>query len=454
MLFSAGCIKVVNMVPAALSAETNQDSEPFLSVHPQSPNVMIGSAFTPNPAGTASGLAPVYMSDDNGDTWTLRNIVPSASALSGTSDITHTFDSGGGDLYAGILRGGASLRVDELKTSNLFAAMTLQDSRIYVDQPFIQARTMGGNDRIYVGNNDFGPSFNQTQTATVDISLDGGATYNPVVIETRATPSQDGPSVRPAVSKDGTVYAAYFGWRSRTGNVSNSDIVVVRDDNGGTGSSPFQDLIDPSDSLAGRIVAANVPITWSNAPTLGQERIGSTLTLAVHPNNSSIVYVGWCDDTGGGMYNAHVRRSLDRGLTWSGDLRTIPNATCIALAIANNGTVGLLYQQLSGGRWVTHLEQTRDGFSSIKDTVLADVPGNVPSYVFLPYIGDYNYLLAVGGRFRGIFSACNKPDRGNFPSGVKYQRKANFFTRQLLDLGGNDVPVSIDPFYFSVPVKH
>ena len=446
-----GCArtKVVNMIPAVLSGETNQDSEPFLTIHPTFSDVMVGSAFTPNPAGTASGRAPVYLSDNRGKTWSLRNIVPSAGSFSGTYDITHGYDDASGDLYAGILRVPGYLLMDELVTDNLFATMTVQQSRSMIDQPFVQATTFVGSDHIYVGNNDFNSS---PQTATVDVSSNGGGTFNVIPIEPRSTMGQDGPSVRPTIAKDGTIYVAYFGWRSFAGSVATSDIVVVRDDNRGVSSPPFQALLDPLDGLPGRLVAQNVQITWSNAPTLGQERIGSTLSAAVDPNNSSNVYVAWCDNAGGGIYNIHVRRSTDRGQNWSGDLRTIPDATCVALAVADNGVVGLLYQQVSGGRWVTHLEQTRDGFSTIKDTILASVPSNVPVPQFLPYIGDYNFLLSVGREFRGIFSASNEPDRGNFPKGVKFQRRANFLTKKLLDLFGNQVAVSIDPYYFSVPV--
>ncbi len=287
--------------------------------------------------------------------------------------------------------------------------------------------------------------------------MDGGATYRSVPIEARKTAGQDGPSVRPAVAGDNTVYAAFFGWRKFNGTVATSDVVVVRDDTGATGPLPFQALKDPSDKLPGRLVVKSVSIPWSNAPTLGQERIGSTLSIAVDPNNSSTVYVGWADKgSKGDIYTLHVRRSTDRGVTWSkSDLphTTISNATNIALAVANNGAAGLLYQQLSGGRWVTHMVQSRDAFATVQDVILANVPANVPAQQFLPYLGDYDYLLAVGNEFRGVFCANNTPDLANFPQGVTYQRAANFGTKTLTDGSGNPVAISIDPFYFSVPVK-
>src|SRR5260221_11098221 len=93
-----------------------------------------------------------------------------------------------------------------------------------------------------------------TDTATVDVSVDGGATYKSISIEARNTMGQDGPSIRPAVAGDSTVYAAFFGWRKFDGRTATSDVVVVRDDTGATGPNPFQALKDPSDNLPGQLV--------------------------------------------------------------------------------------------------------------------------------------------------------------------------------------------------------
>jgi hypothetical protein len=237
----------------------------------------------------------------------------------------------------------------------------------------------------------------------------------------------------------------------------------VRDDSGATSPTPFRDLVDPSDHLPGRLVTTHVTIPWSNAPTLGQERIGSTLSLAVNPLHSDTVYLAWADRVGtADIYTVHVRRSTDRGATWSGDLRSVTNATNASLAVASNGTVGLLYQQVTGSgggstsRWVTTLEQSRDGFTTHQDVVLATVPATTPPLQFLPYIGDYNGLLTRGSQFLGIFAASNTPDSTNFPHGVVYHRRVDFATHRLLDGSGTggDAPVagSIDPFFFSVPV--
>jgi hypothetical protein len=82
---------------------------------------------------------------------------------------------------------------------------------------------------------------------------------------------------------------------------------------------------------------------------------------------------------------------------------------------------------------------------------LATVPAGTPASAFLPYLGDYVHVMAIGRTFYGIFSANNTPNNSNFPSGVTYQRNANFTTQTLLNLDNiTSVPVSIDPFFFSI----
>jgi hypothetical protein len=48
-----------------------------------------------------------------------------------------------------------------------------------------------------------------------------------------------------------------------------------------------------------------------------------------------------------------------------------------------------------------------------------------------------------------VFSGNNTPDPANFPSGVTYQRNANWTTHTLLSTDNvTPVPASIDPFFF------
>ncbi len=94
---------------------------------------------------------------------------------------------------------------------------------------------------------------------------------------------------------------------------------------------------------------------------------------------------------------------------------------------------------------------TTDDFGSFTTHILANTPAATPAKAFDPYLGDYLYMMTDGNSFYGIFSANNTPDTNNFPSGVAYQRNADFATRTLLNLDHKTpVPVSIDPFVFTV----
>src|ERR1700757_2636903 len=197
-------VKLVDLIPASLSGETNQDSEPFLAVQTANPQVMVASAFTPNPFST-SGNAPVYISEDAGVTWVLSAITPVQRM---TCDITHAMPTGEnhprGDLHAGTLACAASITLDESESNDVSSStiMNVQSTRGNRDQPFVRALGISNSDHIYVGVNDFNQP--NGHTATVDVSVDGGATYKSVAIEARNTMGQDGPSIRPAVAGDAT----------------------------------------------------------------------------------------------------------------------------------------------------------------------------------------------------------------------------------------------------------
>ncbi|MBV9124790.1 MAG: hypothetical protein JO112_15650 [Planctomycetes bacterium] len=414
-------VLVVNMIPQTLSSETNQDSEPMLAVHPNQTDHLVGTAFTPDPMG--SGLAPYFQSTDGGATWILNAVVPGGNM---TGDITVAFSGTGDKLFAGILRRDSPqppiTRMAIVRTNDFTstAAMDVLEDRLRPDQPFAQATTVAngaaaGKERLYVGNNDFAAS---PQTATLDVALDAGSA-GPVVQQVRlehraaATAGQDGPQIRPSIHSDGTVYAAFYGWRSQSGDWDantlevTADVVVVRDDHWGDSANPFEDLIDPGDNLAGLRVVRNVTFAFNQfgKTVNGQQRLGGTLSIAVdpRPDHSGTVYLAWGSDEAETAFTIHVRRSTDRGLTWSAtDLLTLPRATNAALAINSDGVVALLYQQLSGTglhqRWATHLRRTSNG-QTWSDLVLADTPANMPAKTFDPYLGDYDYLTAVGKTF-------------------------------------------------------
>jgi hypothetical protein len=450
-------IKVVNMVPASMSGESSQDSEPNLAVDPSQPTRMVGTAFTRDPLGGPN--APVYVSTDGGNTWSLNSIVPGDGSF-GTDDITVAFAGSGGVLYAGTLNGN-NVNLNVLRTANPTSTtvMTLLESRANEDQPWVVAGTtlVGGSpqDRVYVGNNDF----NQPAggTATVDLSTNAAtapapAGFAPHQIEKRTTSGQDGPPTRIALHSDGSVYAAFERWTSTAGFPNfNFDVVITRDDSWGSGATPFANLVDSGDSKVGQRVVTNRFAKWNDV--MGQERLGADLAVAVDPNASGTVYLAYCDRVGGATgtdWTLHVVRSTDRGQTWSADLRTITNAKNPALAVSSVSNVGLLYQSFANSKWTTILEITGDAWSTTPGSfTLHSADATVPTATFQPYIGDYVRLLSVGSDFYGVFCGNNTADPANFPQGVVYQRNANWSTHTLLSTDNvTPVAASIDPFFF------
>ncbi|HEX9660169.1 MAG TPA: sialidase family protein [Rhodothermales bacterium] len=454
-------INVVNLIPATLSNESNQDSETDVTYNPNNPDEIVATAFTPNPGGGTT-TAPVYISQDGGATWVLNNIVPSANG--NTGDITVSI-SRNGVLYAGILRGGGTafdMRILRDATYTAAGAMTQLLGRTQEDQPYARAYSpMGGpqrnNDHLYVGHNDFN---NSPQTASFEQSLDAETAAAPAGLATirleRRTPSgQDGPPIRQAIHPDGTVYAVYTQRTASAGSIRTGNIVVVRDDDWGQGATPYSDVTDPSDTIAGRFVVAGVTWVWNTGAVFGQERLGDRASIAVDPGDNQTVYVAWIDRPAGVTGNTatiHVRRSTDGGNNWSADLRTINGAINPQLAVNIRGDVGLVFQQLTGTapnqRWQTHFQQSTNGGATWADFTLANVPAGAPAPTFLPYIGDYAGLIGVGKNFYGTFAANNTPNNANFPNGVAYQRNANFGTNTLTNGVGGAVAVSIDPFFF------
>jgi hypothetical protein len=461
--------RLVNMIPQNRSAETNQDSEPTLAIDPNDADRMAGSAFTydnltGNPMTTAT--APIYVSIDRGATWTLALTVPSrVGAPFPTADITMSFSStlSGAPshqtswLYAGILRataGGTPMTVlraqDFLDTGTLMTALDTRSGN--VDQPHTRAQTATGQDKLYVGfNNGFGCVAPNGRSSTLDVSQSaaaGAPAFALDVIEARNTPCQDGFAQVPAPHPDGTVYAAFIhDWSG------SPRLVVVRDDAFGTGSPPFSALVDPSDSKAGRFVT---PILTLESGVMGQNRLGaSNVSIAVDPRNSDRVYVAFGDSNGANSESIHVRRSINRGKDWSGDLLTVNSAMNPEIAINSVGTVGVLYQRFAANRWEAHLARTTDQDSTVFDNpgiLLASTDATTPIASFSPYFGDYASLVAAGSNFYGIFSASNYPDAANFLPGVVFQRYVDWGTHKLYADAAHttEVAPSIDPYFFEV----
>jgi hypothetical protein len=456
------------MMPNGQSGETTQDAEPTITVDPNNSSRMAGSAFTwDNLTGApmVTATAPIYVSSNGGNTWTLALIVPSkVGSTFPTGDITLSFSSTLSGamahqtswLYGGTLSATASpipmtvLRAQDPYSATLMATLDTRTGN--VDQPHTISKTGGGQDKLYVGfNKGWGCIAPSGRSSTVDVSQDakiGMPTFTLDVVEARDTACQDGFAQVAAAHSDGTVYVAFIhDWNGAP------RLVVVRDDNWAIGPNPFTALTDPNDMVAGRFVTNGLTLA---AGFMGQNRLGaSNVSIAVDPNNSDRVYVAWGDSNGANSETIHVRRSIDRGANWSDDLLTVTNAMNPQVVINDLGIVGVLYQRVVAGRWETRLSLSNDLDSTTFTTpgkLLANQDAITPPSKFSPYIGDYASLVASGNNFVGMFSASNFPDKANFMTGVKYQREVDWAAHKLFADAAHTMPVapSIDPFFFQI----
>jgi len=468
-------ITLVDMIPNQFSAEAHQDSEVNLAVNPSNITEIAASAFIPGPGICAdANLSPILVSTDSGGTWAFKCVLPSINPGGGTADITLRFGPLDNVLYAGLLRwiGDPTimpLPFDVMSTDDSFTGIMTQIFEqaagpipCIVDQPYLEVASPFSSDKdlVYVGINDLqlSTACNGTgQTANLELSVDAAApipSFNEVPLEERSTVGQDAPSARPAVaiSSDGTVYAAYFGWRSVVNSVFTSDVVVAVDFAAGASFPPFHGRKDLDGNMGIR-VATGRQIWWDPYGDFGQERIGSAISIAVDPHQNGVAFLAWIDDMPQAGHTLHVVRGTNSAEAWTSDLWSTTQAINPSIAVNSEGMVGLLYQQLdtstSTPRWITHFLHTIDNFHTVTDIVLVETRADTPVSQFLPYLGDYTHLMAIGNVFYGAFAASNEPNPANFPNGVLYNRVVDWVRKQLADTSGAPVSPSIDPFYFS-----
>ena len=464
-------VRVIDIIPKSQSNETGQNSEPSIAVNPNDPNQVAISVFSDNP------LSPFYSTKDGGKTWI-------------QFDQLQTFDSTlswskSGRLYLGRTSnyqvdpsGNITQGTNEVDKSDspgtpfqpiLASVYTSSPGMLPPDHPLIAAAQVDGTDHIYLGYNQFIPFNNQVpptpHTATVRFSTNGGATWTTTVVDrSDASVFANAPAVPPAVNGN-RVYVA-FGRATHdpdfTRGTAQGQIVVVRDDDGGNGG--FNALGANGTTVANITYPFTVPPTGMGGQSLGNERIGSDLSLAVDPRNADHVYIAYADNPSPGLIQVQVQESTDSGRTWAEKFatRATPDfkSALPYLAVADNGAVGLLYtaQDLNNGVSFleTHFVQTGNDFKHSTDTLLSRFTDGNPPSTFDPYIGDYEGLKAVGDTFYGTFSASNQADGTHaiFPGGVVFQRDftgtPGTSSFQLTDGSGNPVAASIDPYYFQI----
>src|SRR5262249_10914472 len=354
------------------SAEHGQNSEPSLGVNPLDPNQVVVGSFSSAFVGNAV-TTPYFKSTDGGLTWS-----DYGSLTTQDKSITWKAD-GSAVLTTTLLHNVIDVHSGTTGGSNFGGAIG-SFSNTDVDQPWIRT---GPSNHVYISFNDL-TNFPNGKTASVLVSTNGGTSFTDVLVDKvgAGANSQDAPSVRLAVNGS-TVYSAFTRWDSLLDTDAgsgdsryNSHVVIVRSDNGGADN--FGAL-----GAGGNGVTVATPTSGfsgnSNSPlSLGQERTGGDLAIAVDPNNANHVVLAYGDAPGAvasGNLRLHVAESYDGGLMWTEKFisSSTVRAALPALAINNGGAVGLLYATYDPGadKISDHFLTTTNDFVNVNDTVLS-----------------------------------------------------------------------------------
>ena len=414
---------IVDIVPKTLQTEHAQNAEPNIAVDPCDPTKIIISAF-------GAPTNPIFISKDGAKTWAQLQKVPAGDISVGWAGAYNAYLTTLSPSGSAI----ATMRLHDPTIRSTFRGVA---KSIYrpggdgPDQPWTEAALVNGVDHIYVAFNDLSQA---SRTASVRQSLNGGLTWQNVVLE-RGTPGLgfDGAAVRVAIHGE-RVYAAFQRFNSSDANNDiEGDIVVVRDDTSGAGQ-----YLNLGAAGVGVLVATGETLPQG---FLGQERLGSDLSIAVDPNDPDRVVVAYAAIRAGQIV-VSVNLSSNAGVSWNEIFTTPGDSALPAVAIAGNGVIGLLHTFYDGTNLETRLVQSADEFATQTDLTLSKFADGSLMPDFDPYIGDYQDLVAVGTDFYGAFSASN--NTAAFP-------QQPTFLRDKTLLGTTKVPFSIDPFFFKTP---
>jgi hypothetical protein len=462
-------LRAVDLIPASASAETAQNAEPSIGVDPINPTQMWAASF-----GAGSNQNPFFVSSDGGATWSI------VGGLFQHSDTTIAWKVDGSAVLVTTLATNepdpnARAPIDTF--AGFGPVIDTYTGSLRNDQPWIRT---GPADHVYVAFNDLGQTIGNGGnggTASVNVSTNGGVNPTTVTLDRLGAPAgQDGPAVRLAVNGN-SVYSAFVRWNSvvdfnADGFRFNAQVIVVRSDNGGgddfTAIGPGGNGVQVATTID--VFSTNNPVPVINSPlTLGQNRTGSNLAIAVDPNNSQHVLVAYNDAPGAtrGQLQLVVSESSDGGGTWSEKFRTSSTIRSAqpAVAILANGAIGFLYNSYApggpnpnaNGTLSQHFVTTTDDFATTKDVTLATASNALPQNQGQPYLGDYVDLTGIGNTFYGVFSASNADNGINASlTDVTFNRRftgtPGTSSFQLTDANGNPVDPSIDPFFFSYSI--
>lgn len=414
---------IMSNTDPTLATSWSGGSEPSIAVNPANPSQIVITSFR---SGWGTNAALFY-STDGGQTWTQEMSIPAPPGQTGVTGCPcdQTVDFGrDGRLYGTfLLYDGTNTNVVTGSTTDPTSAaawgwngnpaqLTNTARANAADQPWLivgRDPTNATQDNVYVGYDDFSGS----PDARVSVSY--GAVPVNVTLDSKAgteSPLVTNPGLRLATDpRNGAVYAIY---EQSTG--ANQPVSVTYKLNRSTDGGVTWTLNGGADGLTVDTVnsdqAPNYKFGTVNA------LLGGVDHVAVDPANGD-VYVVYGDDTAGtGVGNQLlVRRLQDNGagglsIGTAATLTSAASAALPSIAVASDGTVGVLYDTYDGlssdslPTFSAHLSLSTDHGATFTDQVLqtfyspATDDGNARQRV----LGDFQQIKASGPYFYGVFS--------------------------------------------------
>ena len=448
-------------------AATNGGTEPSIAVDPSNTNnIAIMSGF-----GGWNGNASISTSTDSGNTWTLQNSIPNPPGAGGTSGCPcdQQGDYGQTGIFYGTFLSFTPTDVYSGSSSNLASAASWQwftsgsppvtqltnaaAGSGNSDQPWLVTAPNPSNlsqDNVYVAYDDF-------TVSPVGMHVATSSNAQPPNFTTNVNTGSGGGGINPghriaADKKTGVVYDLFQ--RSTGGgddSSKNINYMLNRSTNGGT-----------TWTLNGSASGWQVANADSDQPTA---KFGSTNALLggvdalTVDSNTGEVYVAYGNrDSATNNNRISVARLQDDGsgnmiVASTSFLTGQVQAALPSLAVANNGTIGALYDTFDGFTPSTslpifsaHLAQSTDHGATWNDRVLETFtdPNTDNGNARQRDLGDYQELNAVGRNFYGVFSG------NQIPLGGSTSQINPIFFKAIAD-GGPRIQVSADLNFGNVP---
>ncbi len=413
-------------------------NEPFIAVNPANTSQIAVSGFAYSYGSTG---APLWYSTDGGQTFGMRFSVTPAPQGSGPHDQVYQYDTAGtlhgvnltnsgstGFIYHGSTidpsadgRGGRPPSVWTWTGGNLASSTGTSP-----DQPWIAVRGAGPAARVFAAYDNFNSSFGAVEER-VAVSNDGGLTFSAPVAVSRG--GQVGTFTNPGlrITADATgdkVYAIFgIGDSGLGGGVEHVNYRLNQSIDGGAtwrytnnSTNPGGLAIDSGNSsqIGGSFGGKNE--LRGNTTAVAVDAAGSHVYTVYGKRNASGVdqlFVAEFHPTNPNDLNSNLVAGSVTRISPAADPAALPSAT-----VLSNGTLVVMYDSFTGGRYHIHVTKSTDSGASFTDQ---DVYNFDPSFITLNTpafndrsraLGDYQFLTSIGDQYFGVFAGQGNTNAG------------------------------------------